>query len=68
MKYLNRQPKPGHHKFQPYTVEQIDKHVDSERIWSTIQAIKLEAQEAVREAYHKGYADGKFDREVDKST
>jgi len=64
MKYLNRQPKPDYLKYEPYSIEEIDNHENSERIWSTLMAIRAEAQEQIRRAYDNGYADGKFDRDV----
>jgi len=62
MKYLNRRPKPEYLKHEPYSIEELDNHEDSFRIWATISAIKDEAQEAVRDAYDRGYADGVYDR------
>jgi len=62
MRYLKRQPPPESLKLEPYTVDEIDEHEDSFRIWATVSAIKDEAQLAVRDAYDRGYADGVYDR------
>ena len=62
MKYLNRQPPPEAFRYTPYTLEEINGHLDIYKIWATIIAIKQEAQEAVREAYDRGYHDGVYDR------
>lgn len=54
-------------KAKPLTAEEINAREDSERIWATIAQCKLEAQEQCRsvweDAYWKGKADGRFDRE-----
>jgi hypothetical protein len=47
---------------QPYSLEELDEHPDSHRIWATIMAIKEEADEYVQRAYDSGYSDGLYDR------
>lgn len=61
-KYLSTKPHLSSYKTEPYSPEEIDAQDNADRIWSTIAAIRMEAQEAVRDAYDRGYADGKFDR------
>lgn len=48
-----------------YTPEEIDNHEYAENIWATIASCKREAQEMVRDAYDKGFWDGKEDRDYD---
>jgi hypothetical protein len=60
MKYLNRKPPVQSLSYKPYTVDELDEHLDSYRLWATVSEIKREAQEAVRDAYDRGYTDGKF--------
>lgn len=62
-KYLTSKPSTESHKANPYTIEEMDAHENSSRIWATVTAIKVEAQEAVRGAYDNGYRDGLYDRE-----
>lgn len=61
-KYLKRQPPPMSLTSQPYSLEELDEHPNSNRIWATIMAIKEEADEYVQRAYDSGYADGLYDR------
>ena len=52
-------------KGRAYTPGEIDKHEDAANIWATIARCKQEAQEMVRDAYDKGFWDGKEDRDYD---
>lgn len=61
-RYLKINPHVSSYKVDPYSPEEIDAQDNAGRIWATIMAIKMEAQQAVRDAYDRGYADGKFDR------
>ena len=61
-KYLKRQPPVSAFKSEPYSLEELDEHPNSNRIWATIMAIKEEADEYVQRAYDNGYSDGLYDR------
>lgn len=56
IKYLNCNVAPQAYKSKPLTVEEIDEHTDSGRIWATILAIRLEAQQECRTAYERGFS------------
>lgn len=64
MRLLDRVPKSAILR-EPYTVEEIEDHEHSGRIWATIMECRREAQELVRAAYDRGYWDGKHDRDKD---
>lgn len=67
MKLLNQVSDNALNEAKPLTAEEINAREDSDRIWATIAACKQEAQEQCRavweDAYWKGKADGRFDRD-----
>lgn len=57
VKYLEAKHPPQAFNYTPYTLEQINGHLDSYKIWATILAIKAECQQECRKAYDRGFRD-----------
>jgi hypothetical protein len=51
-------PPPPAYRADPYTVDEIDAHPDSARIWATIIAMRFAHEQAKDEAYEQGVKDG----------
>ena len=52
-------PPPPAYRADPYTVNEIDAHPDSARIWATIIAMRFAHEQANAREYDRGYADGR---------
>lgn len=50
-------PVPSAFRVDPLTVEEIDAHPDSARLWATIHALREEHENVVDEAYEQGKRD-----------
>lgn len=62
---LNRQPFSDHIRFEPFDVNEIDKHPDRGKLWATIHYVEELAREnGWSEGYKEGYRDGKYDAEI----
>lgn len=56
---LGHEPSVGAYRAAPYTIAEIDAHPDADRIWSTILALRDEAEERANDAYWHGHKDGR---------
>jgi len=58
-RYLKIDPHTESYKCEPYAPEEIDDLPNKGRVWATILAIRLEAQEACNRARELGYQEGR---------
>jgi hypothetical protein len=58
-RYLEAVPSTKAYTTTPMTPEEIDVQPNADAIWATILAIRLEAQSAARDAYDRGFQDGR---------
>ncbi len=55
---LGRTPPSDYIKHQPYTLEEIDTHSDSKRLWATLVSIAQEYERLIDDSYDYGFKDG----------